>query len=109
MRFPARRSRFAMWHVSVRLCRSDKAVSGNDGEEPCVLVLPLWRQRPLLTECLVVLGPEERGLHSAVDDVPGQRGVAAAVAEDVEVGVHAGLLDGGPPVLAVPLRRLDDG
>ena len=47
-------------------------------------------------------GAEERRLHAAVDDVPGQHGVLRAVAEDVEVGVDARLRDGGAPL--PPLR-----
>ena len=44
----------------------------------------------------------------AVDDLPRQERVRAAVAVEVRVGVETRLGDGGAPVAAVPLGALDD-
>src|SRR5687768_7493753 len=80
-----------------------------DREEARILLLPLRRQRPLFLQRLVELRPEELALHPAVDDVPGEHGVAGAVAEYEKVRVDACLRHGGAPVAAVALRGLDRG
>ena len=54
-------------------------------------MLSLRWQCPLFAQALRELGLEERGLHAAVNDVPGQHGVVRAIAIDVEIGVETGL------------------
>ena len=67
--------------------------------------LPLRRQRPLGAGALLELLAEERGLEAAVDDLPRQERVGAAVAIEVRRRVEAGVGDGRAPVAAVALRR----
>src|SRR2546425_3922050 len=78
----------------------------NHRQQLRVFLRALGRKRPLLAERFCVFRLEEGTLHTAVDDVPRQHGVLAAVAEDEEAAVHAGFGHGGAPVLAVAFGGL---
>ena len=58
------------WRTAGRVRHGASRASGKHGQQADVLSGALGRQRPLFAESLLELGPVERRLHAAVDDVP---------------------------------------
>ena len=114
---PARHDSARLRRTRIRRSSGRIVISSNNGRGGVALIDDRYElevffqslrwQGPLFAQGLVGLGLKERGLHAAVDDVPGEDLVFRPVAKDVEIGVNARLGDCGAPLAAIALRCLD--